>query len=409
MESPSREFSYKKFLQHYRDNSNLIKEPTKTLQREFGFLTFNERIMIRHKHFQDLKGLKEFLQSEIPAAAYHSSAYYEHPAADEMNQKGWIGADLVFDIDADHIPTPCSKIHDSWLCTNCEFEGKGLTPKKCPSCGKARFEEKKWTCERCLESAKKEAVKLVEMLITDFSFQDNEVKIYFSGNRGYHVHVESEAVYLLNSMERKEVVDYIIGLGLDVEFHRLIEGSRVLAMPSVKGGWRSRIGSGLLDLLAEATFNELQHAGLSKSSIAFLDGNRGNLIKHLKGRGWVDVRGVGDKNWRKLLHYIADKEAVKVDTVVTTDVHRLIRLAGSLHEKTGFMKTEVLHSHIDDFDPFKEAVAFKEGHVTVDISEAPEFRVEDSYYGPFKNASHVELPTAAALLLVRKKAAKVVA
>jgi len=129
----------------------------------------------------------------------------------------------------------------------------------------------------------------------------------------------------------------------------------------------------------------------------------------LKEKGWIDVKGVGDKNWRKLIQYIADKQSVKIDTVVTTDIHRLIRLAGSLHEKTGFMKTEVLHSNIDDFDPFKEAVAFKEGHVTVNVTEAPEFRIGDSHYGPFKNSSNIELPTAAALLLIRKQVAKVVA
>ncbi|MCW4055160.1 MAG: hypothetical protein NWE82_00080, partial [Candidatus Bathyarchaeota archaeon] len=56
----------------------------------------------------------------------------------------------------------------------------------------------------------------------------------------------------------------------------------------------------------------------------------------------------------------------------------------------------------------KEAVAFKDGQVTVDVTEAPEFRIGDRIYGPFKKATRVELPTATALFLCCRDAARVV-
>ena len=56
-------------------------------------------------------------------------AYYENPDFD-MDKKGWIGADLVFDIDADHIPTSCNKIHDEFRCVKCGFEGQRNHPGK---------------------------------------------------------------------------------------------------------------------------------------------------------------------------------------------------------------------------------------------------------------------------------------
>lgn len=47
----------------------------------------------------------------------------------------------MFDIDADHIPTPCDKVHDSWVCSNCGFSVKGPSPERCLACGKAKFDK----------------------------------------------------------------------------------------------------------------------------------------------------------------------------------------------------------------------------------------------------------------------------
>jgi DNA primase catalytic subunit len=95
-----------------------------------------------------------------------------------------------------------------------------------------------------------------------------------------------------------------------------------------------------------------------------------------------------------------------VDTVVTTDIHRLIRLAGALHGKTGLRKVEAPISGIETFDPFRSAVAFKKGTTCVVVSDVPEFRLGDETFGPYKNRK-VELPTAAAMLLICKRRAEV--
>jgi hypothetical protein len=79
-----------------------------------------------------------------------------------------------------------------------------------------------------------------------------------------------------------------------------------------------------------------------------------------------------------------------------------------LHGKTGLKKVNFPHSHIRDFDPFKEAVAFKRGAAKIFVHDAPEFRLGDSTFGPYKDQK-VELPTAAALLLVCKGRAEVLA
>jgi DNA primase small subunit len=113
------------------------------------------------------------------------------------------------------------------------------------------------------------------------------------------------------------------------------------------------------------------------------------------------------ETWRRIIDFCAQQQSAKIDTVVTTDIHRLIRLADTLHGKTGLKKAEFPASAIDDFDPFKKAVAFKKGVVTVLVSDAPEFRLGGEVFGPYKGRK-VELPTVAAMLLICKDRGEVV-
>jgi len=82
--------------------------------------------MLRHKGFRNVDALRSFLKTVVPSDVYYSSAYYERPEED-MRGKGWLGADLIFDIDADHIPTPCAKVHDIWVCNMYENDKRSTT------------------------------------------------------------------------------------------------------------------------------------------------------------------------------------------------------------------------------------------------------------------------------------------
>jgi DNA primase small subunit len=208
----SRELVYQKFAEYYRNPSTAIPSPLLPEQREFGYLMFKERFMVRHRRFNAISDLRAVLAETVPSDVYHSCAYYENPDYD-MDKKGWIGSDLVFDIDADHIPTTCNKIHDEFRCVKCGFEGRGITPEVCPCCEATKFETKIWACDLCIQSALDETAKLLDMLENDFGFSQDELRVYFSGHRGYHVHVETESVRSLDALARKEIVDYVTGLG----------------------------------------------------------------------------------------------------------------------------------------------------------------------------------------------------
>ena len=157
----------KKFREYYSGAE--IYEPIEFKMREWAFVplkNFPEFMMIRHISFSEMDELKEYMLSNVPAHAYFSSAYYMKPSA-EMDEKEWVGADLIFDIDYDHLPT------------------------------------------RSLELAKREVFKLIKILENDFGIDENRIEICFSGNRGYHIHVYDERFRGLERMERREIVDYL--------------------------------------------------------------------------------------------------------------------------------------------------------------------------------------------------------
>ncbi len=398
----SKDFIYKTFHDFYTSDTFFPPSISRFNEREIGFFLLKNRIMIRHKRFQTIEDLTSFFKNNVPSDVYRSCAYYEYPAA-EMAKKGWIGSDLVFDIDADHISNSCDKIHDKWFCLICGFQGKGVTPKECPLCGGKKLNNKTWPCESCLDSAKEETKKLISFLELDFGFSKTELRTFFSGHRGYHVHVENSAVETLDTLARKEIADYITGVGVmgkgTKKDHR--------DLPLSNFGWDKRLKEGLCAFLSEATKKDLEIAGITTNRDAIL--TKKELILErcvIKGK-WDGIFGLKDGTWSQLLRHVKSIESSQIDTVVTTDVHRLIRMNNTLHGKTGFKKVEFPVKLIDSFDPFKEAVAFNGGNVRVCVSDAPLFRIGENMFGPYKN-QEVELSIAAAVLLICKERAELV-
>jgi DNA primase small subunit len=214
-------------------------------------------------------------------------------------------------------------------------------------------------------------------------------------------------------MARKEIVDYALGTGLDTQFHglekRSRQKSRVIAGPDLHDtGWRGKIARGTYELLLTASPEELEKAGLKKRVIETIIQHKEKLLESWKGKGpWGVIKDIGPENWKKIAKYSVERQSVKIDTVVTTDTHRLIRLTDTLHGKTGMKKIDVPLIDIEQFDPLKSAVTFEKGRATVLVSDAPEFRLGEETYGPYKR-QEINLPTAAALMLLCKGAAKMV-
>jgi DNA primase small subunit len=118
--------------------------PQSIERREFGFGDFERKIAYRHMAFRDWKALKTYLTNDAPPFVSVSSAHYQHPDGRPMENKGRIGAELVFDLDANDLNLPCAKVHGS-----------------------------SWVCDKCLDAVKAETHKLIEdFLMSDFGFSE---------------------------------------------------------------------------------------------------------------------------------------------------------------------------------------------------------------------------------------------
>jgi len=397
--NPTEQLISQKFQQYYLGSSAKLAIPPKMEEREYGFLLFKEKFMVRHRGFKTQESLLSAIRDLVPAHVYFSTAYYRDPTA-PMDQKGWQGADIVFDIDADHLETPCKPSHDNWKCKACQTTGQGTTPKICPKCKNDRFEEQTWLCEKCLHQAKEETSKLLEMLFSDFGLDPASTRIFFSGHRGYHVHAYSQELSKLGEAERKEIVDYVLGQGLQIELHDLDETNtgkvKIVEGPQIgQPGWRGRMVQGIYDLLGEAP-DTLGIGSAQAKAVQALD--REDLLKK---PFWSSVKGVGLSTWKTVALKAVEKRAARIDTVVTTDVHRLIRLPGTLNGHTGLLAVRVSGEELDEFDPFAESPVFQ-GQMKIRVRDAPEFRLGDKHFGPYHDET-VELPAAAAMLLLCKR------
>lgn len=314
-------FLTKKFDQFYQEN--LPKMPPHYQKREWAFVPLEsipKFVMFRHMAFKTVEEIKGYFSIHVPANVYYSTAYYGSPDSEKMEDKGWEGADLVFDIDADHLP----------------IRNKALS--------------------NALKHAKEEIIMLSEILGDDFGVKKSEMKIVFSGGRGYHLHVHSEDFTKLDSSERREIIDYLMLNDLKFEYK----------IPQTSQGRRiAECMSELSDYILKESMDELnsllkryEYTGKKQNILQALSSGNFNRLSRSK---------VGKKLFETLFNKCSTKVKVNIDAPVTADIKRLIRLPGSLHGKTGFKALEVPHNTIVDFDPLADARVFGEEKVKIRV------------------------------------------
>ncbi len=344
--------AYKEF---YFKSGDRIGFPEDVASREFGYIPFGGG-MVRHLSFKSKgEALAEILK-QSPSSVYCSNARYEYPTR-PIDEKGWLGAELIFDIDATDIPTPCKRGHDLWYCEKCHASGKLPRPPKCTKCG-GPSTEFHGTCETCLDAAKEHAKRVVAFLTDDFGVDPDAVRVYFSGNRGYHLHVYDSRFDRLDSAARGEIAEYM-------------RGSSLPPNQTIASTLRRRVPAGP------------QGAGWARRIIGYVDEKK------------QDYQGT----LQKLVSESVSSQRALVDSSVTTDVHRVFRLAGTLHGNTGMSKMRV--ESIERFDPQEDPVVLSSRPVEVKVDFYPRFRLKHKDFGPFKSET-VELPTfTAASILTR--------
>jgi DNA primase small subunit len=340
MKAATLEFLKQRFSSYYRGDRLL--SPPSVPEREWAFVLFEpaypEIRMRRHLGFGSREEVFSYLRSMAPAHAYYSTAYYANPGAGTMQEKGWLGADLVFDMDADHIM--------------------------------------RGPYDRMLARVREETEKLLAMLTGEMGFSEGDMEVVFSGGRGYHVHVRDLAVRAWGSSERRELIDYVCGIGLDPA---LLLPRRA---PSLRG-WRQRYIAALreyllwLEGLGEkeriAALSSLE--GVGRTSAEEFSRRLGEVLALLSRdppglnvRDHVVARVLGALAAQKEGEFQARlrEKAALADEPVTTDTRRLIRLPSSLHGGSGFRVTPLSPRELAGFDPLMDAVVFSDREVKVE-------------------------------------------
>ncbi|MCX9014069.1 MAG: DNA primase catalytic subunit PriS [Candidatus Methanoperedens sp.] len=411
----------RKRFQDYYNNSDLTM-PHDFIRREWGFILFDqmpEIVMRRHKAFSSAGEAVEYIRGMVPAHVYHSAAYYEYPGAGTMKEKKWQGADLIFDLDADHLPQ------------------------------KAR------SYAEMLANVKAETMKLLDFLLDDFGFTEDVISIVFSGGRGYHIHVRDPKVLLLESAERREIVDYVGGTGLKTEFLFKSEKHKVYDTGKFKKkeldtprriisfedggegfGWGKRISNYIIHFLKDISNNDEVYGinktihlikNYKKSQIQKIPDNivkriiqmqkdnmgfeqianeigmpkekvrdilivndlwdiRRETIGKLKGMKKIAQSAEGLEMIEKgiidfpYVTYMFDAivyDAIEENSVhlggshtdepVTADIKRLIRMPLSLHGGSGMKVVPLTIPEFKKFEPLKDAVVFEDREIEIDV------------------------------------------
>ena len=355
MNEPTKAFLKTAYREFYFRAQDAIELPEDVESREFGYIPFGGG-MVRHLSFRSKgEALAEVLR-QSPSSVYCSNARYEFPAR-PIDEKGWLGAELIFDIDATDIPTQCKRGHDLWYCERCHASGKLPRPAKCPKCGGSAVEFH-GVCEECLDAAKDHAVRVAGFLTTDFGVDPGAIRTYFSGNRGYHLHVYDRRFDPLDQQARAEVADYMRGSALPPSQTIAATLRRKMPVGPQGVGWTRRV--------------------------------TGYVAEHNQNYGGT---------LQKLVSEAVASQRAMVDASVTTDIHRVFRLAGTLHGDTGMCKTRV--KSMAQFDPQEAPVVLSSKPVRVAVSFYPKFRLRHADYGPYKSET-VELPTFAAVSILTR-------
>ena len=327
--------------------------PPRLRSREWMFDGFDERPPERHRGFRKPDELLSHVVRKIPKSCFYSTGYYLDPNQRSMKDKMLQGADLIFDLDGDHLP--------------------GVTDGDFPA---------------MISAIQDQAHQLwFDFLEPEFGFDEKYLQVTFSGHRGFHLHYRSPDIWELDSQARREIVAHIKGEGADV--------STIIQGPD--SDWKRRIISGV-----DAVINKLDLAH---------NGNR-QVLKELKGI--IDSRrnGVGEKRLLTLAEKIQDQgrrvrlvegytsgklstqfgdnldkifndlvigdkavvlgNAGETDEVVTIDLKRVIRWPTSLHGKSGMKVVEFPLDRLDPhgpnpFDPLLEAVPWRMGEPDVKV------------------------------------------
>lgn len=339
---------------YYFERFDLIELPPHMPMREFGYRQADSG-MVRHLQMRDAADLRVMLLQTVPLEVYVSNARYLFPDR-PMPEKVWEDAHLIFDIDAKDLNLECRPSHAVSICGRCGHDTGGR-------CEHRNAKQVSVACPACIKAAKDQVGRLLDILADDLGIREG-VRVYFSGNEGFHVHVDDANLAGLKAAERADLADYVAFQGVLPD--RLgFSKTKAPSLPKPhEGGWRGRFARAVRS-------------------------RRSGAAREITSGGYGAVeRNLGAMNL-----------GVRIDPGVTMDVHRIFRMPGTINGKSCMAK--VACTDLGSFNPYADAVVVSDEPVYVRASCPVQFRMMKRRFGPYAN-EYVLVPSYAAAYMICK-------
>ena len=226
---------------------------------------------------------KLILQQKAPHGVYASTGYYQDP----HDCKDLINYELVFDLDTD------------------------------------KAFENRWDQ---IEDSRKITLRLIDTVLKDLGFEKEDMVIDYSGNKGFHVTITDPYYRNLDASDRRQLLDYIQGKGVDKK-NIIVDGK---LRPY---GWGRQVGHFINEIILSPVFDkEVLSTYFGKNVVKKISALLENpqKVEDLKAGRFKEFTGLLPATFRytkELSDY--------VDRKVTTDRRRILRVPGSIHGKSG--------------------------------------------------------------------------
>jgi DNA primase small subunit len=330
-------------------------------RREIGATYYD-----RHHSFNNIDDLREFLIEKGAEAPMCSTALWVTPeafagkgnASMTWSKKNWQGADLSFDLDCDHIDG---------------YESMSYKDQ--------------------IEEMADHTLRLVNTLESEFGAK--EIVITFSGRRGFHVRVLDEAYRLLDSKARRSIMHYLMGEKINIreimrgmDFNSFKGEVKCSMHPWSHGGW-----AGKLRIATNSIMRELDTVSdPTQRAVNFINKYHTKKITTKQTNELVnrmispmarqqitkngDVRAfLGQKATKTFMLNTLDMffnhakkvYAIELDTSVTGDVRRLLRMPGGINLKQGYACMVIDKEHLEDMDLLFFSAEMTFGHEEVQV------------------------------------------
>ena len=333
---------------YYFERFDRIELPSHMPMREFGFRRADSG-MVRHQQLWDAADLRVMLLQTVPLEVYVSNARYLFPDR-PMPEKAWEDAHIIFDIDAKDLNLECRPSHTVPVCGQCGHDTGGR-------CEHRSAKQVSVACPACIKAAKGQVRSLLAIFENDFGIRDG-VRVYFSGNEGFHVHVDHAGLEGLEAAHRAQLADYVAFRGAMPEQFGFADNASPPRQNEV--GWRVRF------------------ARAAKSISPDMASGAHDTFERSRA-----VMSLG----------------VRIDAGVTMDLHRIFRMPGTINGKSCMAKTYC--TDLGSFDPYKESVVIHDEPTYVRASCPVRFRLMGRRFGPYAN-EYVQVPSYAAAYMICK-------